>query len=36
LLESGSEKKWYARGIGLVRAESTSGEVSTLVSITKK
>ena len=34
LLESGSEKKWYARGIGIVRSESTAGEVATLVSAT--
>ena len=36
LLESGHEHKWYARGIGFVRSESSSGEVATLVSITKK
>jgi hypothetical protein len=36
LLESGSEKKWYAKGVGFVRSESTSGEVSTLISVTKK
>jgi hypothetical protein len=33
LLESGTDKKWYAKGIGLVRIESTGGEVMTLVSI---
>jgi hypothetical protein len=33
LLESGAEKKWYAKGIGLVRIESTGGEVMTLVSV---
>jgi len=32
-LEPGSERKWYARGVGLVRAESTSGEVTELVSV---
>ena len=32
LLESGSEKKWYAKGIGVIRVESTGGEVMTLVS----
>ena len=34
LLEPGSEKRWYAKGIGFVRSESTAGEVATLVSIT--
>ena len=36
LLESGSEKKWYAKGMGVVRAESSSGEVSTLISVVKE
>lgn len=36
LLESGSEKKWYAKGVGMVRAESTAGELETLVSITRE
>ena len=36
MLESGTSKKWYARGIGLIRAESTDGEVTTLVSLTRK
>ena len=36
MLESGTSKKWYAKGVGLVRAESTDGEVSTLVSFTRK
>ena len=35
LLEPGAEKKWYARGVGVVRTESTSKEVSVLVSMTK-
>jgi len=35
LLESGSEKKWYAKGVGVVRTESTAHEVATLVSITR-
>jgi hypothetical protein len=35
-LERGSEKKWYARGVGLVRAESSSGAVTTLVSVTRE
>lgn len=36
MLEPGSEKKWYARGLGVVRTESSSGEVATLISVTKK
>jgi hypothetical protein len=36
MLESGTSKKWYAKGVGLVRAESTDGEVSTLISVTRK
>jgi hypothetical protein len=35
LLEPGTEKKWYAKGIGLVRTESTTKEVAVLVSVTK-
>jgi hypothetical protein len=35
MLESGSEKKWYARGIGFVRSESTAHETSELLSVTK-
>jgi len=33
MLESGSDKKWYARSVGLIRSESTGGEVMTLVSV---
>ncbi len=36
MLESGTSKKWYARGVGLVRAECTGGEVSTLLSFARK
>jgi hypothetical protein len=36
MLESGTSKKWYARGVGLVRAECTGGEVSVLLSITRR
>ena len=36
MLESGTSKKWYAKGVGLVRAESTDGEVSTLISVTRR
>jgi hypothetical protein len=33
LLESGTEKKWYAKGVGVIRVESTGGEVMTLISV---
>jgi hypothetical protein len=36
LLEPGHEHKWYAKGVGLVKAQSSSGEVATLISVTKK
>lgn len=36
LLEKGSEKKWYAKGVGFIRAESTSGEVAELISVTRE
>ncbi len=35
LLEPGTEKKWYARGVGVVRSESTDKEVAVLVSVTR-
>jgi len=35
LLEPGHERKWYARGVGVVRTESTTKEVATLISVTK-
>ena len=35
LLEPGTEKKWYAKGIGVVRTESTEKEIATLVSVTR-
>src|SRR5262245_58242393 len=35
MLESGTEKKWYCRGVGVVRTESTAGEVAVLVSVTR-
>jgi hypothetical protein len=34
MLESGNEYKWYAKGVGVVRTQATSGEVATLISIT--
>jgi hypothetical protein len=33
LLEKGREFKWYAKGIGFIRAESTDGEVEELISM---
>ena len=33
LLESGHEFKWYAKGIGVVRTQSTAGEIGTLISV---
>ena len=35
LLDSDSERKWYAKGVGMVRSESLSGAVETLVSLTR-
>jgi len=35
LLEPGHENKWYAKGVGVVRTESTRKEIATLVSMTK-
>lgn len=36
MLESGTSTKWYAKGVGLIRDESASGEVAVLVSLTRK
>ena len=36
MLEAGHEHKWYAPGVGVVRAETSHGEVSTLVSVKKE
>lgn len=36
LLESGHAFKWFAKGVGFVRSESSAGEVATLVSVTRK
>jgi hypothetical protein len=33
LLEPGSEKKWYARGVGFIRSVSEDGEVTELLSV---
>jgi hypothetical protein len=35
MLESGHEFKWYAKGIGVVQAKASDGELSQLVSIQK-
>ena len=35
MLESGTERKWYAKGVGVVRTESSTKEVWTLVSVTR-
>jgi hypothetical protein len=35
LLEAGHENKWYAPGIGVVRAQSSGGDTEELTSITK-
>ena len=35
LLESGSERKWYAKGVGYVKGESPHHEVARLVEFTK-
>ena len=36
LLESGHEHKWFAKGVGFVRSESSGGEVATLISVSQK
>ena len=36
MLDSGTSRKWYAKGVGLIRADSTDGEISTLISVTRK
>ena len=36
MLESGHGHKWFAKGVGFVRTEASSGEVGTLISVTKK
>jgi hypothetical protein len=35
MLESGSSKKWFAKGVGNVRTEATDGELSVLISVSK-
>jgi hypothetical protein len=35
MLEPGTEKKWYCKGVGCVREESSGGDVATLVSVTR-
>ena len=36
MLEAGSAKQWFARGVGFVRSEATGGEECVLVSTNKK
>lgn len=36
MLESGKGYKWFAKGVGFVRSEATSGEVGTLISVKKQ
>ncbi|MBC8327983.1 MAG: hypothetical protein ISR76_08500 [Planctomycetes bacterium] len=36
MLESGHEFKWYARGVGFVRAEGTGGDLEVLVSVERE
>ena len=36
MLESGTDKRWYAKGIGEIRAESARGEVMSLLSVKKE
>ncbi len=36
LLEPGSENKWYAKGVGVVKEVSTAGDVATLIAITRE
>jgi hypothetical protein len=35
LLEPGTERKWYAKGVGIVRAESVEHAITSLVSVTR-
>ncbi len=35
MIEAGSEKKWYAKGVGMVKAEALGGDVEELISVTK-
>ena len=35
MLESGQAHKWFAKGVGFVRTEASSGEVATLMSVKK-
>ena len=36
LLEAGTDRKWYARGVGLVRTIASDKDTEVLVSITRK
>jgi hypothetical protein len=35
LLEAGTERKWYAKGVGVVRTQAADGEVAELISVTR-
>ncbi len=35
LLEAGSDRKWYARGIGFIRSQAEDGEVAELVAMSR-
>jgi len=35
MLEAGTEKKWYARGVGCVKELSAHGDITELISVTK-
>ena len=35
MLESGTARKWYAKGIGCIRAQGPGRELATLVSVTR-
>src|SRR6267378_2827965 len=36
MLESGNEYKWYAKGVGVVQAKTTKGEVEALITIKRR
>jgi hypothetical protein len=35
LLEPGTDKKWYAKGVGFIREEAADKTVVTLISVTR-
>jgi len=36
LLEAGTDKKWYAKGVGCVKEAAANGDVTELISVTKE